>query len=204
MFEMYHLKFEMMITICVFFLYNVFVLLCIERKNHMDKKNAPISRRCLAYAIDIILITVITNALTSLTTLEADRIRYSLTLTIFFMIYNLVTVFITKGQTIGKLITHIKVEPASLEVIIQREIIWKTFIEKINVWLIIILNFFQLLEPFVLWCNQTILGSVIYYFVTLPWIMFISFIVMVNDKNNRSLHDLYCHTIVQKKMKEHI
>ncbi|MCH4890146.1 RDD family protein [Acidaminobacter sp. JC074] len=153
-------------------------------------KKAPLGARLISYLIDSVIIYVIsTPVLDPLTPVKNIAV-----ISLIAGIYNL----LLKSKTIGKRLMRIKViyKTNTYDQIIHREIIWKTFIEKINIWLLFLMYQVGILDGFITWCQQSFIHQIIYYLVALPWIMFLSFAYMVQDENNDSLHDKYNKTRV--------
>lgn len=163
---------------------------------------AGVEKRIAAFFIDIfivyIFIALFSKILPNISSVreETSKIRESINNGILLGFYYIIfSSFIFKGQSIGKKVMNIKVvkendENIDLLVLLNREILAKIFIEKANLWMLLIMSETGILQKIISQINSKNISSLIWYLISLPWIMFISFAMMVNNKDHESLHDI--------------
>ncbi|MDP4147351.1 MAG: RDD family protein [Bacillota bacterium] len=172
---------------------------------------AKISKRIIAFVIDTLLIYLIAylfrkSFLYNAEALDIDmQIKESIINGILISFYSIIfSNFIFKGQTIGKKIMKIQMicsndEKIDLMSLLNREILGKVFIERLNLWILLILFHTGLLDNILINISKNLLYLMIWYLISLPWVMFLSFLMLVNSKEHLSLHDLISKTKVIEK-----
>lgn len=166
------------------------------------------SSRIAAFLIDSILVYSLILLLRRLLALEnvsnamVSQIKNNINTNLLFSFYSIVfSNFIFKGQTIGKKIMKITVlkeqyEKIDIISLLNREIFGKIFIERINLWILLILSHTSLLDTLLLRVGDNVLYLILWYIISLPWVLFISFAMMINNKEHLSLHDRLSKTRV--------
>ncbi|WML48312.1 RDD family protein [Neobacillus sp. PS3-34] len=180
--------------------------------NDLDRFiTAKVSKRIIAYMIDTLLIYLLVfffrkAFLYNVAALDVEmQIKNSIINGILFSFYSIIfSNFIFKGQTIGKKIMKIHMicsndERLDLMSLLNREILGKVFIEKINLWILLILLPTGLLDNLLININKSPMYFILWYLISLPWVMFLSFTMLVNSTKHLSLHDLVSKTKVVEK-----
>lgn len=169
---------------------------------------AKISNRILAFLIDSTIVYLSMLLLKKVFSLEnvsnntISQIRDNINTGLFFSFYSIIfTGFIFKGQTIGKKIMNIVIlkednEKVDLFTLLNREIFGKIFVERINLWILLILSNTSLLDTIISKGSSSPLYLIIWYILSLPWLMFISFAMMLHNKERLSIHDRLSKTKV--------
>lgn len=179
-----------------------------EDKITVQNDTANVSSRIIAFLIDSIIVFLIFAVLDkaifkfNLTDNLTNQINDSLNKGLFFAFYYvLFAAFIFKGQSIGKKIMNIKIvrensEGIDLMTLLNREVLCRVFVERINLWILLLLSYTGILQRLVEGINSRHISIIIWYLISLPWFMFVSFIMMVNSSEHLSLHDRISKTKV--------
>lgn len=175
-----------------------------------DKMATPakISNRIFAFFMDSIIVYLLVLLFREIFTLEnvsnntMSQIKSNINTSLFFAFYSIIfSNFIFKGQTIGKKIMNIVIvkdqnEKVDFITLLNREIIGKVFIERINLWILFILSNTSLLENIISKGNNNPLFLIVWYLISLPWLMFVSFVMMLHTKEHLTIHDRISKTKV--------
>jgi uncharacterized RDD family membrane protein YckC len=172
--------------------------------------NAKLTKRIAAFFIDTILVYIVVylfrKAFLDTPDIEVEmQLKSSIMNGLFLSFYSI----LFKGQTIGKRIMKIKlisVHTHHLDVmtLLNREILGKIFIERANLWILLILFYTGVLDHILANSVSNPMFLVLWYFLSLPWLMFLSFTMLVNSKEKKSLHDLLSGTTVIEKQSDPI
>jgi len=177
-----------------------------DRKKNDQYISAKLYKRIIAFIIDTLLIYMVVYFfrkafLSTGPEIETgmqirDGIMNGLLLSFYSILF--------KGQTIGKRMMKIQIvcsndERLDLMSLLNREIFGKVFIERMNLWILLLLSYTGYLETILDKVVDEPLYLIIWYLVSLPWIMFLSFTMLVNSKGQLSLHDQISGTRVIEK-----
>ncbi|MHC0037084.1 RDD family protein [Pseudoneobacillus sp. C159] len=167
--------------------------------------NAKLSKRILAFLIDTLLIYFILylfrKAFLSPSELDLEiQIKNSIMSGILLSFYSI----LMNGRTIGKRILKIEIiskndQKLDLMTLLNREIMGKVFIERANLWIILILFYTGVLDNILDNGIKNPIILILWYLISLPWLMFLSFAILVNSNGRTSLHDLVSGTKVIEK-----
>ncbi len=172
---------------------------------------AKVSNRILAFFIDSIIVYLLILLFKVLFSTEnvsnntMSQIKNNINTSLFLAFYSLLfSNFIFKGQTIGKKIMNIVIvkdhnEKVDLLTLLNREVFGKIFIERINLWILLILSNTSLLDKIIAEGSSSTLFLILWYILSLPWVMFVSFAMMINNKEHLSIHDKISKTKVVSK-----
>ncbi|MDF2673829.1 MAG: hypothetical protein K0R09_2094 [Clostridiales bacterium] len=168
---------------------------------------AKILNRIFAFFIDSIIVYLLVLLIKEFFSLEnvsnstMSQIKNDINTSLFFAFYSIIfSSFIFKGQTIGKKIMHIIIvkeqnDKIDFLTLLNREILGKIFIERINLWILLILSNTNLLENITSKGNNP-LFLVVWYIISLPLVMFVSFVMMLHTKEHLTIHDRISKTKV--------
>jgi uncharacterized RDD family membrane protein YckC len=166
---------------------------------------AKLPKRILAFLIDTLLIYFILYLFRKafLSSSELDlgiQIKNSIMSGLLLSFYSI----LLKGQTIGKRIMKIELiskndQKLDLMTLLNREIFGKVFIERANLWILLILFYSGILDNILVNGVENPIYLVLWYLISLPWLMFLSFAMLVNSNGRNSLHDLVSGTKVIEK-----
>lgn len=157
--------------------------------------------RILAFLIDSIIVYLLVLLSKNFFMLEnvsknlMSQIRYNINISLFYSFYSTIfTAFIFRGQTIGKKIMNIVIikennEKIDFFTLLNREVFGKIFIERINLWILLILSNTSFLETIISKISSSIAFLILWYIISLPWLTFISFAMMLHNKEHLSIHD---------------
>jgi uncharacterized RDD family membrane protein YckC len=167
--------------------------------------NAKLPKRILAFLIDTLLIYFILylfrKAFLSYSELDIGmQIKNSIMSGLLLSFYSI----LMKGQTIGKRIMKIELinkndQKLDLMTLLNREILGKVFIERANLWIILILFYTGVLDSILENGIENPMFLILWYLISLPWFMFLSFAMLVNSNGRNSLHDHVSGTKVIEK-----
>jgi uncharacterized RDD family membrane protein YckC len=167
--------------------------------------NAKLPKRILAFLIDVLLIYFILYLFRKafLSSSELDlgmQIKNSIMSGLLLSFYSI----LMKGQTIGKRIMKIELiskndHKLDLMTLLNREVLGKVFIERANLWIILILFYTGVLDSIQENGIENPMFLILWYLISLPWLMFLSFAMLVNSNGRNSLHDLVSGTKVIEK-----
>jgi uncharacterized RDD family membrane protein YckC len=182
-----------------------------QNQNNTSTVPAKIPARIIAFLIDSLIVLVLIYLLRKITPSEnvytntLIQIKKSINTSLVFSFYSLIfTNYIFKGQTIGKKLMGIRIVTAGsnkidLMTLLNREILGKVFIERINLWILFILSQASILDNIMSKAVNTTSSLILWYVLSMPWVMFLSFAMMVNNKEHISLHDRVAGTRVVSK-----
>lgn len=178
-----------------------------NRKNQKQPKH--LTQRIFAYLIDLMLVFFVVEILCAMLGIQrtelpiADQLKMDITSNVVFVLYSfLFTAVFTKGQTVGKILMHLQVVSNGSESLpfkselLFREVVGKLFVERINLWISLIMVSTGLQDKLFAAINNGFLNTTLYYLMILPWPMLVSFSMVVNRADHRSLHDLLANTSV--------
>lgn len=179
-----------------------------KTKFHQPVINAKLSKRILAFMIDTLLIYLILylfrKAFLSYSEVDLEmQIKNSIMNGLLLSFYSI----LLKGQTIGKRLMRIELlgnneQKLDIMSLLNREIFGKVFIERINLWILLILFYSGLIDKILVNMVDHPMYLILWYLISLPWIIFLSFTMLVNSKEHQSLHDLISGTkVVEKEYK---
>ncbi|HLO13110.1 MAG TPA: RDD family protein [Pseudoneobacillus sp.] len=173
--------------------------------SHQPLINAKLSKRIVAFMIDTLLIYFLLylfrKAFLSSPEIEIEtQIKNSIMNGLFLSFYSI----LLRGQTIGKRIMKIELlgindQKLDLMSLLNREIFGKVFMEKINLWILLILFYTGSLDTILVNVVDHPMYLILWYVISLPWVMFLSFTMLVNSKEHQSLHDIISGTKVIEK-----
>lgn len=178
-----------------------------NRKNQKQPKH--LTQRIFAYLIDLMLVFFVVEILCAMLGIQrtelpiADQLKMDITSNVVFVLYSfLFTAVFTKGQTVGKILMHLQVVSNGSESLpfkselLFREVVGKLFVERINLWISLIMVSTGLQDKLFAAINNGFINTTLYYLMILPWPMLVSFSMVVNRADHRSLHDLLANTSV--------
>lgn len=179
-----------------------------DNKISAENNAANVSARIAAFFIDSVivffLVTILDKTIfkVNLTDNLTNQIKDSINKGIFFSFYYVIFAnFIFKGKSIGKLFMNIKIvkennEEIDLLTLLNREILCRVFIERINLWILLALSYTGILQHLISGINSKTISPLIWYLISIPWVMLISLIMMIRSDDHLSLHDVIAKTKV--------
>jgi uncharacterized RDD family membrane protein YckC len=182
-----------------------------QKENNISTVPAKIPARIIAFIVDSMLILLLItlfkkiNPHENVSTNTLNQIKSNINISLVFSFYSLIfTNYIFKGQTIGKKLMGIRIitegsDKVDLMTLLNREILGKVFIERINLWILLILSQTRFLDNIMSKAVNSSNSLILWYVLSLPWVMFLSFAMMVNNKEHISLHDKVARTRVVSK-----
>lgn len=180
-----------------------------EENRKTQKQPKHLTQRIFAYLIDLMLVFFVVEILCAMLGIQrtelpiADQLKMDITSNVVFVLYSfLFTAVFTKGQTVGKILMHLRVVSNGSESLpfkselLFREVVGKLFVERINLWISLIMVSTGLQDKLFAAINNGFINTTLYYLMILPWPMLVSFSMVVNRADHRSLHDLLANTSV--------
>jgi uncharacterized RDD family membrane protein YckC len=182
-----------------------------QNENSISTIPAKIPSRIIAFLIDsiivLLLITLFRRIIPgeNVSTNTLTQIKSNINTSLIFSFYSIIfTNYIFKGQTIGKKLMGIRIitegrDKIDLMTLLNREILGKVFIERINLWILLILSHTSILDNIMSSAVKSSSSLILWYVLSLPWVMFLSFAMMMNNKEHISIHDKVSRTRVVSK-----
>lgn len=123
-----------------------------EENRKTQKQPKHLTQRIFAYLIDLMLVFFVVEILCAMLGIQrtelpiADQLKMDITSNVVFVLYSfLFTAVFTKGQTVGKILMHLRVVSNGSESLpfkselLFREVVGKLFVERINLWISLIM-----------------------------------------------------------------
>jgi uncharacterized RDD family membrane protein YckC len=166
-----------------------------ERTNSMQIQWRYVLRRTGAYIADALLVYAMVRVMKeAVPDMPADMAGAMLFQNVIFALYAIILTTLLRGRTFGKMIFRLRVVRsdggrASFLHIVVREFTGRFLFEASNLILLALFEYLGVLEGFLEYCASFPGGILLYYLVSLPWILVISFSRVMLYRDHLAIHD---------------
>ncbi|MEG1875319.1 MAG: RDD family protein [Angelakisella sp.] len=168
-----------------------------------------LSQRLIAYTFDVVVVFVAIELLCAVLGIKRSeltttkQLQLDITSNVLFACYSFILpYFIMNGQTLGKKMMGLKIVSLTTEdgkllpnEMLLREVIGKVFIEKANLWITFVLVSTGLQDALYA-VVPGVVSTTLHYIFSVPWLMLVSFSMVMNRRDHCAIHDLLGHTRV--------
>lgn len=150
-----------------------------------------IFRRTGAYVLDVLIVYMCVRLIKKVT---EDTIGSSYTSNMLQNALFCIYAVLLKGRTLGKKIFRLKVvdlrggKPLFRNIVI-REFTGRFLLEASNLIILTVMSACDLLDVFLDFCAGSVGGTILYYAVSLPWVLIVSFSCVMLFGDHRAIHD---------------
>ncbi len=166
-----------------------------EQTNSMRIQWKYVLRRTGAYILDAFLVYVMVQAMKKAVPDMPGALAGSMLFqNVIFALYAIIFTVLLRGRTFGKVMFRLRVvgpdgSRAPFGSILIREFTGRFLFEASNLILLAVMKYLGALEGFLEYCSSFPGGIVLYYLVSLPWILVISFSRVMLLRDHLAIHD---------------
>lgn len=159
-------------------------------------------RRLGAYVTDVFLVYGLVTAVRSAGSQQTEQTAADMVIVnVVFALMNVLFLLLFRGRSPGKLIFGMRVEMAEggrpgLMPLLLREITGRLVLEGSNILLMAALTWSGVLDGLLETLSASVGGVILYYLISLPWVLIVSASMIAMFGGHRAIHDRIAGTVV--------